>query len=120
MMAATGCATLRDPAELSWQALHVVDTLQTRDAVRDPCFQEGESAWLIGHRPSDATLAAWSIGMAAGHAGVTHWLRETGHPRLARAWQAVTLAHVAYDVGQNWSIGVRLGSQNKTPPGCIR
>lgn len=105
---------------MAWQTLHVVDTLQTRSAVRDACYQEGESAWLIGHRPSDATLAAWSIGTAAGHAGITHWLMETEHTRLARIWQAITIAHSAYDVGNNFTIGVRIGSRNRTPPGCIR
>ena len=117
-LALSGCATMRDPVELAWQAAHVVDTLQTRSAVNDPCFQEGESAWLIGDRPSDATLAAWSIGTAVAHAGVTHWLRETDHPKLARAWQFVSLAHVGYNVGKNYSIGVRIGGSNKVSHDC--
>lgn len=118
MATVAGCSTLRDPAELSWQALHLVDTLQTEKAVSDPCFQEGESAWAIGHRPSDATIAAWSIATAAGHAGITHWLRETDHPKLARVWQYVTLARVGYNVGHNFQLGVRIGSQNQRPSGC--
>jgi len=116
----SGCATLRDPAEMSWQALHLVDTLQTEKAVADPCFQEGESAWAIGHRPNDATIAAWSIATAAGHAGISHWLDATDHPKLKRAWQYLTLAHVGYNVGNNFTIGIRIGSQNRTPAGCIR
>ena len=119
---ATGCTALRSPHEQAWLALHAVDTAQTVDIAHDPCYIEAHPVTraLIGERPSDAQVAAWAIGTAALHVGVTQWLLDHYHPKLARAWSYVTIGEKAWAIGHNISLGIRLGAPNKSYAGCVR
>lgn len=109
-----GCTALQQPGEIAWQAGNVVDALQTATLRDDPCLHEGSAltAALIGTDPSRESVAAWAIGGAAIHAGVTEWLLSTDRPRLARAWQYVTLTEKGIAVYRNAEKGVRLLGEN--------
>jgi hypothetical protein len=114
----SGCAALREPNEVAWQAMHVVDTLQTLQISRDSRYREAESAWLMGERPDETTVLAWSVGTALAHAGVTQLLLEYDYPKLAKVWQFVTLNALCHTVEHNASIGIRIGQSNTgySPP----
>lgn len=113
-----GCAALRDPYELAWQGANVVDALQTATLHDDPCLKEGHplTRALIGENPSRESVAAWAIGGALLHAGVTNLLLERGWLRSARAWQLISLSDKGVAIAINHSNGVRIGSKNVS--GC--
>jgi transcriptional regulator with XRE-family HTH domain len=113
-----GCSTLRDPAEIAWQSLHAADIAMTDHIVNDPCFNEGAplTRALIGSNPSHAGVAAWGIGSAALHLGVSHWLIDD-HPTAYKVWQAISITDTAGALGKGFSIGVRIGAPNK-PQNC--
>ena len=116
----SGCAALREPGEMGWQAMHVIDTMQTLQIAKDPRYKEVESAWLIGEYPDQKTVLAWSAGLSLAHAGVTQILLDTDHPRLAKAWQYVTLSSLCTTVSHNAAIGIQIGSRNAGPPPNFR
>jgi hypothetical protein len=112
----TGCQALKTPESHAWLALHAVDTIQTYHAAQQPeCFHEGDSVTrrVIGTHPSDAEVAAWSIGSAALHLGVTELLLRNEHPALAKAWQYVRIGITTSAIAGNYSAGIRIGSPNK-------
>lgn len=113
-LALSGCSTLHDPAELSWQALHGADIAMTDHIVNDDCYNEGAplTRALIGANPSHADVATWGIGTAALHLGVSHMLKDS-HPTAYKVWQAITIVDTAASIGKGWSIGVRFGGTNK-------
>ena len=120
----TGCTALESRESQAWLALHAVDTLQTFDVANDSrCYAEGDGITrrLIGSHPSDAEVAAWSLGSAALHLGVTEWLLRTDHPRAAKVWQYVRIGVTASAVAENHSIGIRIGSSNQPRKGtCVQ
>lgn len=122
-LAFTGCASLPElsKTEIAWQSLHAIDAVQTYRASRDPCFEEGTALTeaLIGDNPSAEAVVGWYVGTAFAHYAVSSWLEDRA-PRLHTLWQFVTIADVGYAVGNNHSIGIRIGSHNKTPSGCVR
>ena len=103
----TACAGM-PRAELAYQAVHAVDTLQTLQIARHPkCYAENDQAWLIGAHPSEGDVLAWGIGLAALHAAVMKALADREAPRWIQAgWQMVTLGMPAYDVAHNARIGL--------------
>lgn len=113
-LALTGCATLSDPREASWQALNVIDALQTDTLRDDPCLKEGHplTRELIGENPSRGKVIAWAAGGAALHLGVSHWLLDRGYTRTARVWQYISLTDKGIAVVKGYREGVRIGSPN--------
>lgn len=115
-----GCAALETSESQAWLALHAVDTIQTFHAAQDPrCFAEGDSITrsLIGSHPSDGEVAAWAVGSAALHLGVTELLLRNDHPRAAKVWQYVRIGVTGSAIAQNHSIGIRIGSPNQPRKG---
>lgn len=118
----TGCAALGRTDEKVWQGLHVVDAIQTDRIVGNSCYQEGHALTrsIVGTEPTHARVAAWAIGGAVVHAGVTEALIDADLPRAATAWEWLSLADTGYSIEQGWKVGVRIGSPNKLQPadGC--
>ena len=120
-IAMSGCTALKTPESQAWLALHAVDTVQTFRIAHDPhCYEEDASITrrLIGPHPSDAEVAAWSIGSAAVHLGVTEFLLRNEHPNLAKAWQYVRIGMKVNTIADNHSIGIRIGSPNHHKTDC--
>lgn len=117
----SGCSTLqtgyRQPLEVAYQSVHLIDTLQTASLHNSRCFEESTSAWALGSHPSVARTAVWGAGLSVGHAYVTGRLVESGHSILAKVWGWLTFGEAAYSVGNNYSIGIRIGSSNN---GCVK
>ena len=112
----TGCTALEQRETQAWLALHAVDTAQTFRIAGDPaCYSEGGEVTrrLIGRHPSDAEVAAWSLGTAALHLAATDWLLRNDHPRAATVLQYVHIGISASAVANNYSIGIRIGSPNQ-------
>lgn len=109
-----GCTALKRPEELAWQGMHVYDTLQTADIVGDPCYKEGHpiTRKMIGTNPSSDSVAAWGVGSALFHAGVSDYLLRHDHPKLYWAWQSVTFIDTGMAIHDGVSIGVRVGAPN--------
>ena len=123
-IALSGCESLQsfnEGSEATFQAVHLVDTLQTiHGSASDPCYGEGDPVTrrLIGERPSSSEVAAWGVGYAMVHYGVTRLLTENGFDKTAAVWEVATIADTVTAIGHNYSIGIRLGAPNKDPVGC--
>lgn len=112
---ATGCTALESRGEQAWLALHAIDAAQTyRIAEHPDCYREADpiTKRIIGESPSRTQAATWAIGAAAFHVGVTELLLRNEHPKLAAAWQFITIGETASSVGNNFSIGIRVGAHN--------
>lgn len=111
--------------ELIFQAAHAVDTAQTLGIRTTPCrdwFQvgpnewhsnhcpvEAESAWIIGHHPSDHTVWAFMGAEALLHAGITVAMVHYHAPRWAlRTWEASTISIQLGTDAHNAAIGLKL------------
>lgn len=120
----TGCVTLpqvNTGGEVAWQALHAIDVAQTvHGAANDPCYEEGDpiTRRLIGSKPSPGGVAAWGLGLGALHYGV-HWaLADRAPAWLDTLYEALSVAGQAAVDHHNYSIGVRIGAQNRFDPYC--
>lgn len=113
----TGCAALQTPEERAWQAVHLVDSMQTYRIAQDGgrCYRETDplTSQLIGETPSRESVIAWSIGTSLAHAAVTEALLRAEQPRAARIWNYITIGAVGEAVYHNWQIGIRIGAPNK-------
>jgi hypothetical protein len=121
LLLCSGCTALESRETQAWLALHAIDTVQTfRIADNPQCFKEADSITrsVIGSHPSDGEVAAWAVGSAALHLGVTELLLRNDHPRIARAWHYVRIGVTASAIAQNHSIGIRIGSPNSPPAGA--
>lgn len=109
-----GCASWSPETrtlETTYQTLHAIDVAQTVAIARNPeDYAERNQAWLLGEHPKVGGVLAWGAANAVVHAAVTGWLEDREAPRwVRRTWQAVTIGEKAYNVGRNWSIGLRFG-----------
>src|SRR5882672_8930336 len=120
-IALTGCETLRQPEEITYQTLHALDWAQTDELVGNPCYREGRqiATTFIGEHPdSHEQVAAWMIVNSLLHLGVSDWLRRHDHPTLYKVWQSINIADVGYALGEGHAAGIRIGSPNKPVAGC--
>lgn len=93
-MLATGCSSLRfqndstRTAELSWQAIHAIDTAQTVTIARSaPCLYEANplAAAIYGsEHPSVRRVLATNAAMASLHWAVGSWLDRRTERALQR------------------------------------
>jgi len=109
-----GCTAMRQPEEIAWQTMHVYDTLQTADIVGDPCYKEGHpiTRKLIGEQPTKEGVAAWGVGSALFHAGVSELLLRKDMRKTYRVWQAITIIDTGMAISDGISVGVRVGAPN--------
>jgi hypothetical protein len=140
-MMLSGCATLEDNLDLkpynghrdftvldeygegAFQLEHLADVVQTmHGAGTDPCFSEGDPTTkaLIGSHPSQASIFAWGVGYGAVHYGITAWLLDHDHDRIAAVWEAASIIDTAAVVDHNYSIGVRIGAPNRDDAACLK
>ena len=94
-----------------FQALHVVDVLQTLAiANHSGCYNEvGDVYEIFSEHPSRTEVLEWGVGYAALHAGVTHLIETHTSTRWPqRVWQAITIVGTANSVRVNWEAGLRL------------
>lgn len=114
----SGCSTIstgyHDPLDRSWQAIHVVDTLQTASLHSSRCYEESETAYMLGRHPTVLHAAVWGVAGSVWHAYITGLLIEHDHPTLAGVWNVLTLVDTAHAVGNNYSVGVKIGSSNSS------
>lgn len=121
-----GCADLTTAdryGEAVFQTEHLVDVLQTlHGAGTDPCFSEGDPTTkaLIGAHPGQAAVIVWGIGYGALHYGITEWLLDHDHDRIAAVWQAASIIDTASVIHHNYSIGIRFGAPNRDSAACLR
>jgi hypothetical protein len=109
---ATEWSTETKLEEGTWQALHVVDTVQTMEIARNPaCYTEVELGPIIGYHPSTSRVAAWSASEIALHAGVTALMEDYDVPRwIRRGWQSAWIGSAANGVSVNFQAGLGVGS----------
>jgi len=124
-----GCASVPDLTtadeygEVAFQAEHLVDVIQTlHGASQNPCFSEGDPTTkaIIGAHPSQAATIAWGVGYGALHYGITAWLLDHDHDRIAAVWQAASIIDTASVINHNYQIGVRIGAPNRDDAACLK
>lgn len=111
----TGCTALRRPEELAWQGMRVADTLATLAIVGDPCYEEGHplTRAMIGPNPTREDVLIWGAGGAIVHATVSEALLQKGWKKTYNLWQAITIIDTGAALHKGWSVGVRIGGDNK-------
>jgi hypothetical protein len=99
-----------DKFEITYQVAHAADCVQTLNIARHPDrWEERGSAWLLGKHPAPATVAAWCVMSAYGHAQmskrIAHWFPD--HPVVTRVWQSVTIGATLATVQHNYELGLQ-------------
>ncbi len=110
----TGCAALHEPLEDAYLVSHTVDTIQTMQIAKYPdIYHEGKSCYWLGAHPSRESVWGWAIGSAAVQLGGTQLLLASGHPRLARIWEASGLIVSLDAVNLNYHVGIKIGNPQR-------
>lgn len=90
----TGCASLpreQRTYEATYQALHVVDTIQTLRIRKTPGTYETNP--LLGKHPTDTEVIAYMAAEAVAHAYITKTLADSNAPMwLQRAWHFTSVS----------------------------
>jgi hypothetical protein len=104
-------------AELTWQALNVIDTMQTVQIAKNPeCFQEvGTLSLLYGNHPTVSQVYIGSAIFGVAHylvaKGIDHLVQENpDYMVVQRVFQYGNLAYKTWDVNRNRNIGLGLTS----------
>lgn len=108
-------------AEGIWQAENLIDTIQSiHGAVEDQCYVEGDPIErpIVGAHPSAAGVVGVGLGFALAHYGISRWLLDHDHPKIAWAFQLVSIANTSYSIGHNYSVGIRIGQPNTDYAAC--
>ncbi len=123
---ASGCSTLRDthPLEYTWQAVHVIDVLQTANGIAgDPeCHSEANpiTRRMIGRHPDKDHVYKWGIGTAIFHFFVARWIenRKWIKPGSKTGMRIIDNGIQLQTVVQNHKNGVRIDGHNEPYDGC--
>jgi len=105
-----GCASMPPQdraAELAYQSLHVVDTLQTLSIRHTPGTWETNP--MLGRSPSDGAVLAYMAGEAALHLIVSDQLARHDAPAWMRAaWHVTSVGMATNTVRSNAQLGLRV------------
>ncbi len=107
-----GCAAYNNmsPSEKAWQALNVVDAMQTLDVARNPrCYKEGNAltSAVIGEHPSEAEVVGFMVAGAVVHYQISRYMERKDAPMwLQKGFKYVSLGGKAITVGNNYSRGL--------------
>jgi hypothetical protein len=100
--------------EVAWQALNVVDAMQTDYIAGHPgSFQEiGQAGLFCGNHPSHGCargiMAAFALTHYAVTVGIENLVQQNPDYRvLQRVWEYSTVAYKGYTVAHNHEIGIR-------------
>lgn len=110
----SGCASMPDREDLTWYALHAIDTAQTysvprindsRAAGLSPCGAVEDhpvTRRLIGERPSRGEVLAWSVGFAAARWGFYELLERANVPtKRLKQFENIVKLEVVYTNQEN-------------------
>ena len=104
----TGCASMAPAeraSELSYQSLHLIDTLQTLDIRRHPWGMETNP--VLGRQPSDGAIIAYMAGEAVLHLIVSDQLARHDAPAWMRAaWHVTSVSMAGNTVRNNAQLGL--------------
>ena len=121
----SGCASAArwvedNPEEAAWQALHVVDALQTANATHDGwCYSEvdPQTRLIIGERPERDRVYKWAVGNAVAHYLFFKAVKGTRFDKPLRIADMAFKINVLYG---NHSEGIRVYGKNKLTEDCKR
>ncbi len=92
--------------EIAWQAMHVVDVMQTLEIQDHPELKEGMIHKIIGRQPDDDNVYAWGIGSAIGHYYLMRWIdKKTRHSKNIRRFELFLTVGV---IAHNHEMGIRV------------
>lgn len=94
-------------SELSYQSLHLIDTLQTLDIARQPGHYETNP--VLGRHPSDRAVLAYMAGEALLHVVVSDQLARHDAPAWMRAaWHVTSVSMAGNTVRANAQLGLKV------------
>lgn len=120
----SGCASTAqwvqdNPEEAAWQALHVMDALQTANSTRDGlCYMESDpqTRLIIGERPERDRVYKWAVGNAVAHYLFFKAVEGTRFDKPLRVADMVFKINVVYD--NHVHQGIRMYGKNKVSGNC--
>lgn len=92
--------------EVAYQVLHAADAWQTAQIAGRDDLVEGQSAWLLGRKPSPGKVFVWYFADAYCHTMITDYLDQHAPVWVQRTWQGVTITNVAVAVQHNYQLGL--------------
>src|SRR5208282_1212407 len=103
-------STETDVTEASWQALNVIDAMQTDQIAKNPkCYQEvGTLHYIAGNHPTTHQAILGSALFGVLHYGVAKLIEYTDSPRLQRIYQYSGLIFKGWNDNRNREIGLGL------------
>lgn len=101
-------------AEASWQALNIIDTMQTIQTAKNPaCYKELGQMSIVSEHPSVKEvyigMAVFSVAHYLVAKGLDHLvIHDQNYMVLQRIYQYTGLVFKGYSIGHNASIGLGL------------
>ena len=92
--------------EYAWQALHLVDVIQTYKIASQP-DRYYENNPILGRHPSKTDVIVWGVATSVLHAGLIMYMQEQDvDPRFIKFVQYVSITHKGIVVYKNFKIGL--------------
>lgn len=92
--------------EYAWQALHLVDVVQTYKIASQP-DRYYENNPILGRHPSKTDVIVWGVATSVLHAGLIMYMQEQDvDPRFIKFVQYVSITHKGIVVYKNFNIGL--------------
>lgn len=92
--------------EYAWQALHLVDVVQTYKIASQP-DRYYENNPILGKHPSKTDVIVWGVATSVLHASLIMYMQEQDvDPRFIKFVQYVSITHKGIVVYKNFNIGL--------------
>jgi hypothetical protein len=92
--------------EYAWQALHLVDVVQTYKIASQP-DRFYEKNHILGRHPSKTDVIVWGVATSVVHAALIYHMQEQNvDPRFIKFVQYVSITHKGVMVYKNFKLGL--------------
>jgi len=92
--------------EIAWQAMHVIDVMQTLEIQDHEHLEEVHMRKVLGRNPDDDNVYAWGIAGAIAHYYLMKWIDE--NTNYGKALRHIEVGYKFGTISNNHSIGLRV------------
>ncbi len=122
----SGCSAMKPQTTGEWafHTANLVDTLQTINHGKDPCYVESNAftASVLGEQPKAGETIAFMLGVSAIHRFISWEMQRNDVPMwVQNTFNGITFTTKAAVVVQNHNNGIRpWGNNDGSKVGCVR
>tara|TARA_R100000657_G_scaffold17477_1_gene15141 strand:- start:534 stop:917 length:384 start_codon:yes stop_codon:yes gene_type:complete len=92
--------------EIAWQAMHVIDVMQTLEIQDHEHLEESHSHWIIGRQPDDDNVYAWGIASALAHYFLMKWVDD--NTKYGKVIRQIEVGYKFGVIHKNYQAGIRI------------